>query len=66
MEVKHPDVHVQLTGTDGNTLALLGRVTSALKAAGYRDDADELMNKVFEAESYDHALRLLCEYVEVS
>ena len=34
MTVKHPEVRVQLTGTDGNAFSILGNVVAAMKAAG--------------------------------
>lgn len=66
MTSKHPDVKVKLTGTDGNTFALLGRVSTALNKAGYADDAREMTNRVFECGSYNEALATLMDYVEVS
>lgn len=63
---KHPDIHVQLTGTDGNVFALMGEVTRALKNAGHRADAQELRVRVFDCDSYGAALSLFAEYVEVS
>lgn len=46
-EPKYPDVHVQLSGEDGNAFFIIGRVSKALRRAGvsndeiaaYRDDA---------------------------
>ena len=57
---------VNLTGTDGNVFALLGCCTSALKRANQHAKATELTKKVFSASSYDEALQLMTEYVEVS
>ena len=34
MEIKYPNIHVQLTGTNGNVFALLSKVIKALKANG--------------------------------
>jgi hypothetical protein len=57
---------VKLTGTDGNVFALLGRCTQGLKKAGQHEAAKELQEKVFVAKSYDEALQLMMQYVEVS
>jgi hypothetical protein len=55
----------KLIGTDGNTLALLGQCTKALKKAGLTKEASELTNKIFKCDSYDKALQTMMEYVEV-
>jgi hypothetical protein len=34
MTAKHPNITVQLTGTDGNAFAVLGQVNRALRQAG--------------------------------
>lgn len=65
-DVKYPDVHVQLSGTDGNAFAIMGKVADALRRAGVPD------NEVIEyrAESmsgdYDNLLRVAMRWVEVS
>jgi hypothetical protein len=59
-------VKVKLTGTDGNVFALGGRVSGALKREGYPDEAKEFVERLFKSESYDKALQLMMEYVEVS
>ena len=57
---------VQLTGTDGNVFALAGKVSSALKRAGLEVEAKEFTGRLWECQSYDEALVLMGEYVEVS
>lgn len=54
-----------LIGTDGNVFALAGRVGRALKQAGLNDKAKEFYSKVMQCGSYDEALRLMDEYVEI-
>jgi len=56
----------ELTETDGNVFALAGRVGSALKRAGQADKAKEFYEKLPNCGSYDEALRLMMEYVDVS
>jgi hypothetical protein len=56
---------VQLTGTDGNVFALLGRCTQALKRAGMHDEATKLAKDVMSCGSYDEALVLMMEAVDV-
>ena len=57
---------VQLTGTDGNVFALSGLVSRALKRAGQEAEAKEFTSRLWECGSYDEALVLMGEYVEVS
>ena len=61
MEVKFPDVTVQLVGTDGNAFAVLGKVSRALRDAGHADEVPEFMaqataNGVRPAPANLHAL----------
>jgi len=56
---------VKLVGTDGNVFALAGKVSRCLKHAGMPDKAREFMDKLFQCHSYDEALRLMNEYVEI-
>ncbi len=58
MDIKYPDVEVQLSGEDGNACFIIGRISSALKRAGYKDGATEFVKKAREQPSYDHLLRL--------
>jgi len=55
----------ELVGTDGNVFALSGRVRDALRKAGQHERAKEFMDKLKGCRSYDEALRLMLEYVEV-
>lgn len=59
----YPDVAVQLTGTDGNAFAIIGRVSQALAGAGHPTDQ-------FTAEAtagdYEHLLRTVLRYVDAT
>lgn len=55
----------QIIGQDGNIFNILGICTQALKRAGQREQAKELSKKVFAAGSYDEALSICMDYVEV-
>lgn len=57
---------VKLTGSDGNVFALAGKVNRALKDAGNREAAAEFSMKIMACRSYNDALVLMMEYVEVS
>jgi hypothetical protein len=62
---EHPDVEVQLTGTDGNVFSLAGKVELALKRAGHYDAAAQLFSRLDECQSYDEALQLFMRIVHV-
>jgi hypothetical protein len=55
----------QLTGTDGNAFAIIGKVSDTLKRAGLRQESKEFTEKAMSSESYDEVLSLCFEYVEV-
>ncbi len=63
---KFPDVTVQLSGLDGNSFSILGRVHRKLKHAGA--SAAELAKFHEEAtlNDYDHLLRTCAKWVHVS
>ncbi len=55
----------KLVGTDGNVFALAGKVSQCLKKAGQFSKAKEFQGKIFKCHSYEEALVLMSEYVEV-
>lgn len=55
----------RLVGTDGNVFALAGCVGGTLKAAGMREKAGEFYERLPKCRSYDEALQLMHEYVDV-
>lgn len=56
-----------LIGKDGNIFNLMGIVSRTLKENGMREEATEMYDRVMtEAESYDEALIILQDYVEIS
>lgn len=62
-----PDVHVQLSGEDGNVFAIIGRVRRALiKAGATREQLECFMKEVTAAGSYDEALVVVMRWVDVS
>ena len=65
-EVEFPDVHVQLSGEDGNVFSIIGRVTKALKRVGEYDAATQFANDAMDCPSYDDVLQLVMRTVETS
>ena len=63
--VKHPDVKVKLTERDGNSFAILGAVSKALRAGGYGDEVDSFIGQATSGD-YDHLLRTAMSWVDVS
>ena len=66
IDAKFPDVVVQLTGGDGNVYCVIGKVSSALRRAGYREEAEEFASTAMNSSSYDEVLRLCMAWVEVT
>jgi hypothetical protein len=60
-----PAVFGDLSGPSGNTFAIMGAASQALKAIGKQDKTKEMVARVTggEAKSYHHAIRIILEYV---
>jgi hypothetical protein len=66
MEIKYPEIKVQLVGLDGNAYSIMGRVSAALKEAGVsKEEIDEYYAESTSGD-YDHLLRTATEWVSVS
>ena len=55
----------KLIGTDGNIFALIGVAARALREAGQCDEAATMTARCFAAHSYQEALAIIAEYVEI-
>ena len=64
MTVQHKP-RCKLAGTDGNVFALAGQVKKTLVRAGQHNKAKEFEYKLPQCGSYDEALNLMREYVDV-
>ncbi len=56
---------VRMVGEDGNAFAVIGRVSKALKRAGYPDKAKEWQAAAMACESYTALLGLVFDYADV-
>ncbi len=67
-EVRYPDVHVQITGKDGNIFNIIGLVTGALRRAPGTPpgEVEKFTSEVMDCDSYDAALRVVMSWVDVS
>ena len=64
---RFPDIHVQLSGEDGNVFAILGRVRKELRRGGASpEQVDEFTREVTSSGSYDGALATIMRWVNVS
>ena len=54
-----------LIGADGNIWSLMGIASNTLKHSGMTDEAKEMCNRITSSGSYDEALCILGEYVEI-
>lgn len=59
------DVTVNLLDEDGNAMAIVGRVSKALKRAGHRDLATRYIEEALSGDYY-HLLLVTMGYVEVT
>ena len=55
----------KLIGEDGNIFNLMGIASRTLKRAGLEEEAKEKVDRIFKSESYDRALQIIMDYVEV-
>lgn len=55
----------KLIGADGNVFNLLGIASRALKREKLYNEAKEMSERVFASSSYEEALSIMMDYVEV-
>ncbi len=55
-----------LIGQDGNIFNLVGIASRTLKRNGMQEESKEMSNRVFNSNSYDEALCIIGEYVEIT
>ena len=65
MKAIHPEITVQLTGTDGNAFAVIGTVTRALRRAGVSKEERDQFSKEAMSGDYDNVLATCFKWVEV-
>lgn len=65
MEVKHPEVTVQLTGTDANPFMIIGRVKEAMRRAKVpKAEIDKFIEEATSGD-YDNVLQTCMKWVDV-
>lgn len=58
------DIDVALIGTDGNAFALMGKVTTALKRAGFGDAVKPFRDEAMSGD-YNHLVATCAKYVNI-
>lgn len=64
-EVKHPEIHVQLVGQDGNAFAIIGRCLTAMRHAGLSKEERDEFQKEATSGDYNHLLITCTEWFDV-
>lgn len=63
MENQKPEC--KLIGEDGNIFNLVGIAARTLRRNGKSAQVDEMRSRVYSSESYEAALAIIDEYVEI-
>lgn len=61
---KKPDC--PLIGRDGNIFNLMGIASRTLRRNGMAEEAKEMTNRIYQSGSYDEALCIMGEYVNIT
>lgn len=65
MNIKYPQVSVQLSGEDGNAFSITNRVMAALRRAGVPREEIEAYWAETKTGDYDHLLQTTMRWVDV-
>ncbi|MBD5384256.1 MAG: hypothetical protein HDR72_04580 [Ruminococcaceae bacterium] len=65
-ESKQSKPNCPLIGTDGNIFSLVGLASRTLKRNGLSAEASEMTSKVYKSGSYEEALGIIGEYVNIT
>jgi len=56
---------LELVGSDGNAMAILGKANRAARQAGWSDERRKQVLKEAKSGDYDHLLQTMFKYFEV-
>ncbi len=65
-ENKQPKPNCPLIGEDGNVFNLIGIAARTLRRNGMSAEASEMTSKVFDSGSYEEALKIIGDYVNIT
>ena len=63
---RFPEIHVRLTGKDGNALVLISTVIRALRGQGIDQASIEEFSRDATSGDYDHVLQTCMAWVDVT
>jgi hypothetical protein len=66
MQVKYPNVKVQLSNQDGNAMSIIARVRRALRRADVPNDEVEQFSREAMSGDYDNVIQTAMKWVDVS
>ncbi len=66
MEVKYPNIEVQLSDQDGNAMSIIGRTIKALRRGGVSREERTAFTAEATSGNYDHVLQTVMRWVETS
>lgn len=64
-ETKYPDLHVQLTGRDGNAMSIMAAVARELRRNGHASEVDTFMEEAMSGD-YDNVIATAGRWVSIS
>ena len=64
-DIKYPDIEVQLSGGDGNAMAIIAPVARAIRDAQGPEAASVFADEAMPAD-YDNVLQIAMRWVDVS
>ena len=65
LDAKYPDIEVELTGHDGNAMAIISAVRRALRRKAPPSAVDAFTSEAMSGD-YDHVLQTAMRWVDVS
>lgn len=65
-EIMYPNIHVQLSGEDGNAFMIMAKVRKAMRSAGVKDEAIQRYLSEAMSGDYNNLLRVTMQWVDVS
>jgi hypothetical protein len=65
-EPKYPEIHVQLSGEDGNSMFIVGRARSAARQAGLPSSELDGYSREAMSGDYDHVLQTTMKWFSTS
>ena len=63
---EHVKPDCPLIGEDGNIFRLMGIASETLRENGMQEQAEEMRSRIFQCQSYDSALSIIGDYVNIT